>query len=232
MDGQPDILSFEPRRHRGARWPNPGRGRWIAIFVLAVLLACLGVTVSLALLVAHRDDTINDLRAALRTARQPAPAIAAPVSGSAMFSLPDAAGGSFSVVMVAVRPEPGSAALTSLFVYGRHANPGEQYGLLSDTCGGQYVTAYDLAEGTADRKGDVTIVAPNLDISSTAPDVWVLVYRLADGAPLGGVLGPLTGNGAKTFRSVPPCPGLGSAATTTGAGKPKAGSSSNPSPAS
>ena len=200
--------------------------------MLAVLLACLGVTVSLALLVAHRDDTINDLRAALRTARQPAPAIAAPVSGSAMFSLPDAAGGSFSVVMVAVRPEPGSAALTSLFVYGRHAKPGEQYGLLSDTCGGQYVTSYDLAEGTADRKGDVTIVAPNLDISSTAPDVWVLVYRLADGAPLGGVLGPLTGNGAKTFRSVPPCPGLGSAATTTGAGKSKAGSSSNPSPAS
>jgi hypothetical protein len=216
VDGQPDILSFEPGRHRGARWPNPGRGRWIAIVVFAVLLACLGVTVSLALLVAHRDDTINDLRAALRNARQPAPAIAA-VSGSAMFSLPDAAGGSFSVVMVAVRPEPGSAALTSLFVYGRHANPGERYGLLSDTCGGQYVAAYDLAEGTADRKGDVTIVAPNLDISSTAPDVWVLVYRLADGAPLGGVLGPLTGNGAKTFRSVPPCPDL-SSTTSSGPG--------------
>jgi len=188
--------------------------------------------VSLALLVAHRDDTINDLRAALRKARQPTPAIAAPVSGSAMFSLPDAAGGSFSVVTVAVRPEPGSAALTSLFVYGQHANPGERYGLLSDTCGGQYVAAYDLAEGTADRKGDVTIVAPNLDISSTAPDVWVLVYRLADGAPLGGVLGPLTGNGAKTFRSVPPCPDLGSTATTSGTSKPRAGSSSNPSPAS
>jgi hypothetical protein len=232
VDGQPDILSFEPRRHRGARWPNPGRGRWIAIFALAVLLACLGVIVSLALLVAHRDDTINDLRAALRNARQPAPATAAPVSGSAMFALPDAAGGSFSVVMVAVRAEPGSAALTSLFVYGRHANPGERYGLVSDTCGGQYVAAYDLAEGTADRKGDVTIVAPNLDISSTAPDVWVLVYRLADGAPVGGVLGPLTGNGAKTFRSVPPCPGLRSAATTSGTSKPKAGTSTDPSPAS
>ena len=177
--------------------------------MLAVLLACLGVTVSLALLVAHRDDTINDLRAALRNARHPAPATAAPsaVSGSAVFSLPGAAGGSFSVVAVAVRPEPGSAALTWLFVYGQHASPGERYGLLSDTCGGQYVAAYDLAEGTADRKGDVTIVAPNLDISSSALDVWVMVYRLADGAPLGGVLGPLTGNGAKTFRSVPPCPG-------------------------
>jgi hypothetical protein len=177
--------------------------------VLAVLLACLGVTVSLALLVAHRDDTINDLRAALRNARHPAPASVAPpaVSGSAVFSLPGAAGGSFSVVAVAVRPGPGSAALTWLFVYGQHASPGERYGLLSDTCGGQYVAANDLAEGTADRKGDVTIVAPNLDISSTALDVWVLVYRLADGTPLGGVLGPLTGNGAKTFRSVPPCPG-------------------------
>jgi hypothetical protein len=29
------------------------------------------------------------------------------------------------------------------------------------------------------------------------------------GHPAGGVLGPLTGNGAKTFRSVPPCPGPG-----------------------
>ena len=110
----------------------------------------------------------------------------------------------------------GAAALTWLFVYGQHANPGERYGLLSDTCGGQYVAAYDLGEGTADRKGDVTIVAPNLDISSTALGVWVLVYRLADGTPLGGVLGPLTGNGAKTFRSVPPCPGPSSAASTTG----------------
>jgi hypothetical protein len=234
VDGQPDILSFGPRRRRGARWPSPGRGRWIAIFVLAVLLACLGVTVSLAVLVAHRDDTINDLRTALRNARHPAPATAAPpaVSGSAMFSLPDAAGGSFSVVAVAVRPEPGSAALTWLFVYGRHANPGERYGLLSDTCGGQYVAAYDLAEGTADRKGDVTIVAPNLDISSTALDVWILVYRLADGTPLGGVLGPLTGNGAKTFRSVPPCRGPRSAASTTGTSKPKAGTSTSPSTAS
>ena len=115
--------------------------------MLAVLLACLGVTVSLAVLVTHRDDTINDLRTALRNARHPAPATAAPpaVSGSAVFSLPDAAGGSFSVVVVAVRPQPGSAALTWLFVYGRHANPGERYGLLSDTCAGQYVAAYALA---------------------------------------------------------------------------------------
>ena len=122
-----------------------------------------------------------------------------------MFRLPGTADGSFSVVAVAVRPEPGSAALTWLFVYGRHANPGQRYGLLSDTCAGQYVAAYDLAEGTADRNGDLTIAAPNLDINPRAPGVWILVYRLADGMPLGGVQGPLTGNGASTFQSAPPC---------------------------
>ena len=207
MDGQPDTLSFGPQRRRGARWPRPSRGGWIAIVVLAVVLACLGVTVSLALLVAHQDDTIDQLHGALRNASPPAPATAAQptVSGSAMFGLPGAGGGSFSVVVVAVRPEPTSATLTWLFVYGRHANPGQRYGLLSDTCGGQFVAAYDLAEGTADRNGNLTIVAPNLDINPGAPDVWIQVYRLADGAPLGGVQGPLTGNGARTFLSAPPC---------------------------
>ena len=207
MDGQPDILSSGPQWRRGARWPRPSRGGWIAIFVLAVLLACLGVTVNLALLAAHQHDTIDHLRAALRNTPQPAPATAAPpaVSGSATFWLPDAGGGSFSVVVVAVHPGPGSAALTWLVVYGQHANPGQRYGLLSDTCGGQYVAAYDLAEGTADRNGDLTIVATNLDINPQAPDAWILVYRWADGTPLGGVQGPLTGNGARTFRSVPPC---------------------------
>ena len=207
MDGQPDILSSGPQRRPGARWPRPSRGGWIAIVVLAVLLACLGVTVSLALVVAHQDDTIGHLRTAVRNAAHPAPATAAlpAVSGSAMFRLPDAAGGSFSVVVVAVRPEPGSATLTWLFVYGQHASPGQRYGLLSDTCGGQYVAADGLAEGTADRNGDLTIVAPNLDINPRTPDVWILVYRWADGAPLGGVQGPLTGDGARTFRSAPPC---------------------------
>ena|ERR1700685_3798081 len=208
MDGEPDILSSGPQWRRGARWPRPrpSRGGWIAI-VLAVLLACVGATVSLALLAAHQDATIDQLRTALRKASHPAPATAAlpAVSGSAIFSLPGAAGGSFSVVAVAVRPEPGSAALTWLFVYGRHANPGQRYGLLSDTCGGQYVAAYDLAEGTADRNGDLTIVAPNLDIDPRAPGVWISVYRLADGAPLGGVQGPLTGSGARTFKSAAPC---------------------------
>ena len=207
MDGQPDILSSGPQWRPGARWPRPSRGGWIAIVVLAVLLACLGVTVSLALVVAHQDDTIGHLHTALRKASHQAPATPArpAVWGSAMFRLPDAAGGSFSVVVVAVRPEPGSATLTWLFVYGQHASPGQRYGLLSDTCGGQYVAAYGLAEGTADRNGDLTIVAPNLDINPQAPDIWILVYRWADGTPLGGVQGPLTGDGARTFRSAPPC---------------------------
>lgn len=152
----------------------------MAIIVLVVVLTCLVVITSLALVVAHQDDTINDQRAALLNARRTAPALATAgptVSGSAMFMLPDLAGGSFSVIAVAVRPKPGSALLTWLFVYGRHADPGERYGLISDTCGGQYVAAFDLAHGTADRNGDVTIVAPSLAINPLASDVWVQLYR-------------------------------------------------------
>ncbi len=208
MDGQPEILSFEPRPRHRDWWPRAGRGGRIAIVL--VLLACLGVITSLALLVADRDHTITGLRAALRTTRHQAPAVAAgpalPAdSGSAMFTLPDAALGSFSVIAVAVRARPGSAPVTWLFVYGRHADPGQHYGLLEGTCGGQYVTPSDLADGIADRRGDLTITAPALAVSPQAPDVWVLLYRWEDGAPLGGVQGPLTGSGAKTFRSAPPC---------------------------
>jgi hypothetical protein len=194
MDEQLDIVSSGPRQRRGARRHGPGRGGWIAITALVVLLGCVVVT-------------INDLRTTLQDARHPASAaVALPaVSASAMFMLPDVGGGSFSVVAAAVRPDPGSAALTWLFVYGRHATPGERYGVIEDTCGGQYVAAYDLADATADRDGDFTIVVPNLAISPQAPDVWVLLYRWEDGAPLGGIQGPLTGGGAKTFRSTPPC---------------------------
>jgi hypothetical protein len=208
MDEQPDVVSSGPRWFTGARRPGPGRRpRLVTIVVLAVLLACLGVSASLALLVAQRDATISDLRGALRNAIHQAPAVAPPpaVSGSAMFTLPYAGGGSFFIVAIAVRPESGSPTLTSLFVYGRQASPGERYGLLDDTCGGQYIAAFDLAEGTADRDGNVTIVAPDLAISPRSPAVWVLVYRLDDGAPLGGVQGPLTGYGGKTFRSPPRC---------------------------
>jgi hypothetical protein len=206
MDEQLDIVSSGPRRRRGTRRPGPGRGGWIAISAL-VALGCLVATTCLALVVAHRDDTINSLRAALREAGQPAPAAAAlpTVSASAAFTLPDVGGGSFSVVAAAVRSDPGSATHTWLFVYGRHAIPGQRYGLIEDTCGGQYVAAYGLASGTADRQGDLTIAAPDLAISPQAPDVWIQLYRWEDGAPLGGIKGPLTGSGAKTFRSTPPC---------------------------
>ncbi len=207
MDEQPDIVSSGPRQRRSTRPRGPGRGGWIAILVFVVLLSCLVVITHLTLLVAHRDDTINDLHAALRDARHQAPAAGAlpAVSASAMFRLPDMGGGLFTVVAAAVRPDPGSATLTWLFVYGQHAMPGERYGVIEDTCGGQYVAAYDLADGTADPEGDLTIAAPDLVISPQAPDVWILLYRWQDGAPLGGIQGPLTGSGAKTFRSAPPC---------------------------
>jgi hypothetical protein len=208
MDEQPDILSSGPRPRRGDWWPAAGRSGRIAMVAVCVALACLGVITWLALIVAHRDGTITDLRGALRNARRPAPAAAAgppAESGSALFTLPDAALGSFSLVAVAVRPRPGSAALTWLFVYGQHADPGQHYGLLEGTCGGQFVTATDLADGIADRRGDLTIAAHDLSVSPQAPDIWVLLYRWADGAPLGGVRGPLIGGGARTFRSAPPC---------------------------
>lgn len=206
MDGQPDIVSSGTQRRPGARWPRPGRRGWTALFAVA-LLACLGVTISLALLLAHRDEVISDLRAALQNARHLAPASAtrSAVIGSAAFRLPDAAGGSFSVVAVGIRPAPGSAAVTWLFVYGQHAQPGERYGVIEDTCGGQYVAADDVAHGTADQAGDLTIVAPDLAINPMASDVWIMLYRWDDGTPLGGVQGPLTGNGARIFRSTAPC---------------------------
>jgi hypothetical protein len=208
MDAEPDILSFEPRRRGGRR---PGRGGWIAIFALGVLLGGVGAGTYLAVLVGHRDGTIGDLQAALRKAGQPAPAAVEPAlpvdSGSALSTFPDGAGGSFSMVTAAVRPRPGAAALTWLFIYGQHADPGARYGVLEGTCGGQFVTSSDLADGTANSAGDLTIVAPNLDISPAAGDVWVLVYRLQDGVTLGGIQGPLIGGGAKAFHSVPRCLG-------------------------
>ena len=127
------------------------------------------------------------------------------VSASATFTLPNVGAGSFSVLAAAVRPDPGSATLAWLFVYGHHAIPGERHGVIEDTCAGQSVDAYDLADGTADWEGDLTIVAPSLAISPQAPDVWALLHQWENGAPLGGIQGPLTGSGAKTFRAIPPC---------------------------
>jgi hypothetical protein len=62
-----------------------------------------------------------------------------------------------------------------------------------------------VADTTAAPNGDLTLVAPNLDISPTSSNVWILVYRLSDGATLGGLKGPLVGTGAKSFRTTPPC---------------------------
>ncbi len=201
MDGQPDFVSFGPRpRHGGSRH----RSRVRAAMIL-VLVACLGVIACRALLVVRRDDTVASLRAALRDTRRPAPAATAELSGSAMFTLPGAAGGSFSMVAVAVRARPGAAPVTWLFVYGQHADPGQHYGLLEGLCGGQFVTASDLADGTADRGGNLTITVPGLGASAQDPKVWFMLYRSQDGAPLGGVQGPLAGRGARIFRSAPPC---------------------------
>lgn len=198
-------MSFGPRRPRGGSRP-PARARTAAA---VALLACLGVITCLALLVVHRGDTVASLRAALREARTPAPAPVAEVVGSALFPLPDATRGSFAMVAVAVRTRPGAAPLSWLFVYGWHAGPGQRYGLLEGTCGGQYVTASDLADGTADRNGNLTITVPDLGAGSHAPGAWFLLYRWQDGVTVGGVQGPLTATGARIFRSAPSCPGPG-----------------------
>ena len=219
MDGQPEILSSgRERPGRRPRWPwsaggGPSAGP-AAVIALGVLLACLGGLAYTATLVTHRDKTIDDLRAALRVARaktrdsqssatrESAPPV---YSGSAILAFPDKSGGSFSVVAAAVRPGPGSGPLTWLFVYGKHAAPGARYGLLGGTCGGQYVAPVDWADGTANRNGDLTIVAPDLAIEPQDPKLWILVYRLKNGVTLGGITGPFIGGGSKTFRSAPPC---------------------------
>jgi hypothetical protein len=141
MDEQPDIVSSGPLWRPSVRWPGPGRHGWIAIVALGVLLACLAVTAYRAVLLTQRDSTISDLRTALGAARRSAEAPAAlstvpGVDGHATFTLP---GGSFSVVAVAVGPGPGSVPLTWLLVYGRHVDPGERFGLLAGTCGGQFI---------------------------------------------------------------------------------------------
>ena len=82
-------------------------------------------------------------------------------------------------------------------MHGQHADPGQRYGLLVGTCGGQYVTASDLAHGRTDGHGDLTITAQDFAISPQAADDWIALYRWEDGAPLGGVQGPLSGSEAK-----------------------------------
>lgn len=208
MDGQPEILSSGPH----ARRPGPGRGIPVAVVALAaLLLASLGVLAYMAVLLTHRDSTIHALRAAVQAserARSPAPVGGQDLptdAGSALATFPVSSGGSFSVVAALIRPRPGAAPLTWIFVYGRHASPGQRYSLLDGTCGGEYVAPNDTAEGIADRNGDLTIVAPNLDLNPRSRNAWVLVYRWSDGLTLGGIRGPLVGGGSVPFRTIPPC---------------------------
>ena len=206
MDEQLDIVSSAPRWGRGGRWPGAGRRGWFAILALGGALAGLGLTITLALQVAHQNDTINNLHAAVQSARQSAPAtVALPtVEASAAYALPDTADGSFSVVAVGIRPEAGSEVRSWLFAYARDAHPAERYGLRQATCTGQHITTSALADATADQDGNLTIVAPNL--ASNIPEgAWVEVYRWADGTALGGIQGPLLGRGATTFQDAPVC---------------------------
>jgi hypothetical protein len=206
MDEELDIVSSGPRRGHGARWPGPGRSGWIAILLLGGVLACLCLTISLALQVVHQKDAIKKLHAAVRNAPQSARAAAVlpTIEASVVYTLPDTADGSYSVVAVGIRPRPGSAVLIWMFLYARHASPGGRYSLLQATCRGQHVTTSDLADGIADEDGNLTIVAPNFAISPRA-GAWVEVYRWADGTALGGIQGPPIGRGATTFRSAPTC---------------------------
>jgi hypothetical protein len=206
MDEQLDIVSSAPRWGHGGRWPGPGRGGWFAILVVGGILVGLGLTITLALQVAHQNDTINNLHAAVQNARQSAPAaVALPtIETSAAYALPNTADGSFSVVAVGMRPKPGSEVRSWLFAYARDAHPAERYGLRQATCTGQHITTSALADATADQDGNLTIVAPNL-ASSIPEGAWVEVYRSADGTTLGGIQGPLLGRGATTFRDAPTC---------------------------
>jgi hypothetical protein len=190
----PGLSGPGPRR--------PGRRGWIAIFLAGALVTSLGVSLGLTRLGTPHEPAASTASRAARTAASPAvvarPAISATVvarpyiSATAVYALPGATKNAFSVVVLAVRPSPDSAPRTWLFVYGRDIHPGQRYGLLEDTCGGH-------------QRGYLTIVARNLDISPTASDVWILLYRQEDGVSMGGVQGPLTGQGARTFRSVPRC---------------------------
>lgn len=199
-------MSSAPRWGHGGRWRGPGRRGWLAILVLGGIFAGLGLTITLALQVAHQNDTINNLHAAVQNARRSAPAaVALPtIEASAAYALPNTADGSFSVVAVGIRPKAGSEVRSWLFAYARDAHPAERYGLRQATCTGQHITTSALADATADQDGNLTIVAPNL-ASNITEGAWVEVYRWADGTALGGIHGPLLGRGASTFRNAPTC---------------------------
>jgi hypothetical protein len=201
---QPDTVSF------GSQRPPVVAPRWARRYtILAVAVVLGGLATAGGLLVAHQDDTVHHLRTALAQARSPAPSgvdAALPFdSDSTLFTVPDVTGGSLYMVARANPPRPGSVPLTWLYIYDQHAKPGARYGLLEGTCDGQHVAPAEVADGTANQVGDLTIVAPNLDINARAADVWIVVVRWEDGLTLGGIQGPLIGTGAKILRSAPPC---------------------------
>jgi hypothetical protein len=205
MDEQPDTVAFGPR-HR-LRWPRHGR-RPAVIAAACVLLGCMIALAGAAVQISRRDAAIDALHAELAMARRGIAATAraaAPGYDGVLSAFPGREGGSFALVAFARPPEPGSGPQSSLYEYGLHAQPGQHYGLLAGICGGQYVTSADLADGTANPRGDVTIVAPAAEISPRDPNAWVLVYRLSDGVTVGGVQGPFVGGHPRPFRSAPPC---------------------------
>lgn len=205
MDGQPEILSSGPRD----RWPGWSAGRRVSAALAVLLLACLGALAYTAVQLTQRNSTIHELQAGLRASQQRTAATGSAglpaLSGSTMTTFPGRAGGAFSMVAAGIRPRPGAPPLTWVFVYGRYATPGARYSLLDGTCGGQYVTPAAAAQGIADSRGDLTIVAPNLPLSARDRGAWVLVYRASDGVTLGGLRGPFTGGHPVPFRATPPC---------------------------
>jgi hypothetical protein len=197
MDREPEIASFGSRA--ASRWG------WV------VVIACLALAVAhLADVTSQRDATISQLRAALRAARahQAAgvlePQVSPAETATAFHSFPDGRHGSFSVVAAAISSRPGAEPTLWLYVHG-HAQAGQRYGLLGDMCGGEFVTSSDLAEATADRHGDLTMVAGDLPVQLTGPRQYLLVYQMDSGDTLGGIKGPLLSAGATPFRLDPPC---------------------------
>lgn len=199
MDRQPEIVSFG----------SHGRSRFAARWAWVVVVACLVAALAhLAVATSQRDATIRQLRAALRAERSDG--VRAPVSpavpaesAAAFHTFPDGRA-SFSVFAAAISSRPGGPPALWLYIHGR-AQPGQRYGLLGDTCGGQFVTPSDWADATADSHGNLTIVAPGLGVQPGDPRLYFLVYRLDSGDTLGGIKGPLLSGGATPFRRSPPC---------------------------
>lgn len=194
MDRQPEIVSF------GTRGGSRSAARWAWIVVVACLVAALA---HLAVATSQRDATIRQLRAAIRAERSHGTTVPQAVSAAAFHTFPDGRA-SFSVFAAAISSRPGEPPALWLYIHGR-AQPGQRYGLLGDTCGGQFVTPSDWAEATADSRGNLTIVAPRLPVQPGDPRLYVLVYQLDSGDTLGGIKGPLLSAGATPFRLSPPC---------------------------